>query len=177
MSFEISFQRLALYNQWMNASVYQAAEKLSASELNENRGAYFGSIIGTLNHIMVGDIFWFKRFADHLLAFNSLDCFRDIAKPESLNSIVYADLTSLKKAREIMDKYIVLFADELTDDLLSGSLKYTDSKGNESVRNVGYLLQHVFNHQTHHRGQLSTLFSQCGVDIGVTDMLDRIPSE
>ena len=62
MSFEVSFQRLALYNQWMNTSVYQAAKKLSASELNENRGAYFGSIIGTLNHIMVGDVFWFKRF-------------------------------------------------------------------------------------------------------------------
>jgi uncharacterized damage-inducible protein DinB len=152
MSFEISFQRLALYNQWMNVSVYQAAEKLSASELNENRGAYFGSIIGTLNHIMVGDIFWFKRFSNHPLAFSSLAYFRDIAKPESLNSIVYTDLGSLREARELMDKHIVLFADELTDDVLSSALRYTDSKGSESVKNVGYLLQHVFNHQTHHRG-------------------------
>ncbi|MFT6220772.1 MAG: putative damage-inducible protein DinB [Candidatus Endobugula sp.] len=177
MSFEVSFQRLALYNQWMNTSVYQAAKKLSASELNENRGAYFGSIIGTLNHIMVGDVFWFKRFSNHPLAFSSLDYFRDIAKPESLNSTMYADLASLNKAREIMDKHIVLFTDELTDDVLSSALKYTDSKGNESVKNVGYLLQHVFNHQAHHRGQVSTLFSQCGVDVGVTDMLALIPDE
>ncbi|EGG94301.1 DinB family protein [gamma proteobacterium IMCC1989] len=87
------------------------------------------------------------------------------------------DLDSLKEEREVMDEHIVSFAAELTDDVLSSALKYKDSKGNEYVKNLGYLLQHVFNHQTHHRGQASTLFSQCGVDVGVTDMVVCIPNE
>lgn len=177
MSSVINFERLALYNQWMNNNIYQAAEKLSASELNKDRGAYFSSITGTLNHIMVGDIFWFKRFSDHQAKFKSLEYFRGIERPESLNTIVHADLDSLRKKRAVMDKQIVLFTSELSDEFLSSTLRYRNSTGSEFSKNLGYLLQHVFNHQTHHRGQASALFNQAGVDVGVTDMLACIPNE
>lgn len=177
MSFKVSFERLALYNQWMNRRVYEAADKLSLAELNKDRGAYFGSIIGTLNHIMVGDIFWFKRFSDHQAKFQTLEYFRGIDKPGSLGAVVHADLAVLSKERESMDKHIVLFASELTDGAIASTLIYRDSTGNEFSKNFGFLLQHVFNHQTHHRGQVSTLFYQAGIDIGVTDMLEGVPNE
>lgn len=65
MELQPHFALMAFYNQWMNAKVYDAASKLTAAELNEERGAFFGSIFGTLNHIVVADTIWLKRFATH----------------------------------------------------------------------------------------------------------------
>jgi len=177
MSFKLSFERLALYSQWMNAGIYEATEKLSADEQNKDRGAFFGSIIGILNHLLVGDTFWFKRFAEHQASFESLEYFRSMAKPNSLSAIVHADLMTLREKRERMDENIILFTSELTDDVISSTLSYKNSTGEEFNKNFGHLLQHVFNHQTHHRGQVSTLLYQAGVDIGVTDMLAGIPND
>ena len=119
MSFKLSFERLALYSQWMNAGIYEATEKLSVDEQNKDRGAFFGSIIGILNHLVVGDTFWFKRFAEHQASFESLEYFRSMAKPNSLGAIVHADLMTLREKRERMDENIILFTSELTDDVIS----------------------------------------------------------
>jgi uncharacterized damage-inducible protein DinB len=175
MSFKLSFERLAIYNQWMNNGIYEAAGKLSPTEQNKDRGAYFCSIIGTLNHIMVGDILWFKRFSGHPAGFKSLEYFRTIEKPESLSSIVHVELADLASERQNMDRCILLFTSELTDDETTSTLNYQNSKGKEFNRNFGHLIQHVFNHQTHHRGQATTLLFQAGIDVGVTDMLGLIP--
>jgi uncharacterized damage-inducible protein DinB len=177
MSLKIGFERSAEYNQWMNKNIYDAAAKLSSDDLRTDRGAYFGSIIGTLNHIMVGDIFWFQRFADHQANFEDLDYFRTIERPDSLSAVVHTDLASLWTEREKMDNIIRHFISALTDDAMSSTLKYRNSKGKEFRKNFGYLLQHVFNHQTHHRGQVSTQLYQAGIDVGVTDMLAIIPDE
>ena len=172
-----SYERMAIYNQWMNESTYKAAAKLSLDELNKDRGAYFGSIIGILNHILVGDIFWFKRFANHQVKFLALEYFRIVEKPGSLDAIIHADLNALSEEREKMDDIILHFVSELTDEAIASTLIYTNSTGQEFSKNFGHLLQHVFNHQTHHRGQVSTLLYQAGIDIGVTDMLAGIPNE
>ncbi len=177
MSLKISFERLAAYNQWMNKNIYDAADKLGSDDLNTDRGAYFGSIIGTLNHIMVGDIFWFKRFADHKVYFQSLEYFRAKKKPSSLSAILQSDLVALAEERETMDSIILQFISELTDETIASTLNYRNSKGQEFNKNFGHLLQHVFNHQTHHRGQISTLLYQAGIDVGVTDMLAGIPND
>jgi len=76
-----------------------------------------------------------------------------------------------------MDEVIVRFIAELTDEVLACSLSYRNTKGIEATKNLGLLLLHLFNHQTHHRGQASTLLSQSGVDVGVTDLLVIIPDE
>jgi len=76
-----------------------------------------------------------------------------------------------------MDSVIKEFADELTDSVLSTSLTYTNTKGERFSKNFGHLVQHFFNHQTHHRGQISTLLNQAGIDLGVTDLLVGIPNE
>lgn len=79
--------------------------------------------------------------------------------------------------REIMDENIIEFSKALTSEVLTESLNYVNSKGVAAKQNFGWLIQHVFNHQSHHRGQVTTLLTQSGVDVGVTDMLYLIPNE
>lgn len=177
MSLKIGLERLAFYNQWMNKNIYQVSKQLNKEQLSEDKGAYFGSIIGTLNHIVVGDIYWFKRFSKHPRLSKSLEYFQNHELPNSLRSIIHDELHKLWVKREEMDKIIVRFTSELSDEVLSESLTYQNSVGEESTRNIGWLLQHVFNHQTHHRGQVTTLLNQSGIEVGVTDMLACIPKE
>ena len=177
MSLKSNFELMASYNQRMNSNTYQAASELSAEQLERDCGAFFGSIVGTLNHILVGDTIWLKRFASHQVVLPTLDYVRDIEAPVALNAALYSQFGELAKARVKMDDVIVQFTAELTDEAIACSLEYSNTKGQPLVKNFGYLLQHFFNHQTHHRGQVSTLLSQAGVDVGVTDLLICIPSE
>lgn len=176
MSLKANFELLADYNQWMNRNLYEAAASLKVCTLSENRGAFFGSIIGTLNHILVGDTIWLKRFSHHPAQLKALDSVRGLQTPQALDVILHADFAGLRDARMAMDKTIIAFVYELSDDILSSSLVYKNTKGEVFNKNFGHLIQHFFNHQTHHRGQVSTLLNQAGIDIGVTDLLVSIPN-
>lgn len=167
---------MADYNQWMNANIYVAAAKLKSVELTRERGAFFGSIFGTLNHILVGDTIWLKRFGEHSSALGSLDPIRNLNLPASLDVTLYPKFDDLREARVRMDEIIINFSLELTDSILETTLDYKNTKGVRFKKPMGALIQHFFNHQTHHRGQVSTLLSQSGTDIGVTDLLARIPN-
>lgn len=168
---------MADYNQWANENVYLAASKLDVDELSKNRGAFFGSIIGTLNHILVADIIWLKRFSEHPSKLKALDLVRDISKPKALNDILYPEFKCLESMRIKLDELIQGFIHELTEETLASNLFYNNAKGEPFIKNFGHLIQHFFNHQTHHRGQVSILLSQAGMDVGVTDLLARIRSE
>jgi len=170
-----NFQLMADYNQWMNRQVYDAAAKLSSRDLASDRGAFFGSVIGTLNHVLVGDVIWLKRFACHPENLNSLNYVRALDSPQSLDSILHSDLSALRKNREKIDAIILQFTDELTPLIVESSLSYRNMKNDPHEKKFGFLIQHFFNHQTHHRGQVTTLLSQLGVSVGVTDLLERIP--
>ena len=176
MSLTDHFQLMAHYNQWMNGNLYQAAATLSEAELHENRGAFFGSVLGTLNHILVGDTLWLQRFAEHPSGFSALDGVRQMLPPASLNTVLHEDFASLTVARLSMDETISAFCNELDDQTLESSLVYHNTRGDRFDRKLGFLVQHFFNHQTHHRGQVTTLLSQAGADVGVTDLLMCIPN-
>ncbi|WP_369855320.1 DinB family protein [Candidatus Thalassolituus haligoni] len=176
MSLKSYFELMAEYNQGMNESIYQAASKLSETDLAEDKGAFFGSIINTLNHILVGDTIWLQRFANHLENFPALDYVRVLETPKSLDTVLYSDFSELKEKRGEMDEIIKFFTKELTDNVISEPFSYKNTKGQAFIKNFGHVLQHFFNHQTHHRGQVSTLLYQHGIDIGVTDLLVNIPS-
>lgn len=176
MSLKTHFELMADYNQWMNESVYLAAGKLSADDLSQDRGAFFQSIIGTLNHILVGDIIWLKRFAEHPSSLKSLEHVRVLQKPLGLDTVLYFDFKELQIARVKLDKVIKDFASELTDEEIGSNLTYTNTKGELYSKNFGHVIQHFFNHQTHHRGQVTTLLNQQGIDVGVTDLLVGIPN-
>ncbi len=177
MSLKDHFELLAIYNQWMNSKVYECAGHLTAKDLTTDRQAFFGSILGTLNHILVGDTIWLKRFATHPSCLSSLREVAELPRPTSLDQIVFDDLGRLSEHRAWLDQMIVSWAAELSESDLDFVLAYRNSKGVPANKRFSSLVLHFFNHQTHHRGQVSTLLSQAGEDIGVTDLLAQIPEE
>lgn len=171
-----NFELMAKYNQWMNQNLYRSALQLSNEKLNKNQGAFFGSITGTFNHIVVADIIWLKRFANHPSKYKALEFINTIETPNSLNKMINENLQELKVLREKLDNAIVSFTLEIKEEELESSLSYTDTKGNMFTKDFSFVLQHFFNHQTHHRGQITTLLNQNAVDFGVTDLNFIIPS-
>ncbi|MBZ2206162.1 DinB family protein [Massilia soli] len=165
---------LASYNASMNQQVYSAAATLPKEALAADRGAFFGSILGTLNHIVAGDTIWLRRFAAHPSGFASLAAVLDMPAPASLAHIHSEDLASLTAHRARLDAIITALAAEISESDLGLQVCYRNARGDRRTY-FGPLLLHFFNHQTHHRGQVSTLLSQAGVDVGVTDLLAWIP--
>ncbi|HTN34122.1 MAG TPA: DinB family protein [Marinobacter sp.] len=176
MSIRQHFELLAAYNQVMNSKVYEAAGHLVPSELAKDRGAFFGSILGTLNHGIVGDTIWLKRFAAHPSS-SSLQEVKNLPDPASLSQIVFSDFDSLYQHRVWLDEHIINWINELPENGLDFVFRYHNTKGVPANKRYSSLIFHFFNHQTHHRGQVSTLLSQAGEDIGVTDLLALIPEE
>jgi len=165
---------LASYNAAMNGRLYSAAATLPNDVLNADRGAFFGSIMGTLNHIVAGDTIWLRRFMGHPSDFAALKPMAGIAAPAGLAYRYSDELDALLDHRVRLDAIITALAAEVSNSDLAQALSYRNSRG-DNRKHFGSLLLHFFNHQTHHRGQASTLLSQSGVDIGVTDLLERIP--
>lgn len=95
--------QFAEYNQWMNDKVYAAAAKLSTEELVRDRGAFFKSILGTLNHLVVADTLWLKRFANHPTPFSALTPVIALEKPQALNQIIFGELPDLHQRRQLLD--------------------------------------------------------------------------
>lgn len=162
---------MADYNQWMNGKLYAAARNLSPEMLSAERGAFFGSIIGTLNHVVVADTIWLQRFTAHPSPFESLDAIRALDTPEALDQILFADIEPLSSHRSMIDATISRWAHELDAADLEEAVAYNNMKGVANRKPLAALLVHFFNHQTHHRGQATTLLTQAGQDVGVTDVL------
>lgn len=167
---------MARYNAWMNAKLYAAAGSLSEDELLVDRGAFFGSILGTLNHIVVADTIWLKRFATHPGNHQSLAPIRQLPTPNNLGQLLFTDMASLAERRDWLDTVIKDWANSLTETDLDHVLQYTNMKGVAADKSFFSLTMHFFNHQTHHRGQVTTLLSQMSIDVGVTDLLELIPN-
>ena len=174
MSLVQQFQLMADYNCWMNDNLYGAASTLSAADLAEDRGAFFGSILGTFNHLLVADTIWLQRFAHHPNRFPALQPLLKTPVPRALDETLHEDFKTLRKARHQMDATILTFVNETVESDYERLLAYRNTKGDSFERHFGHLVLHFFNHQTHHRGQITTLLSQQGIDYGVTDLVLRI---
>lgn len=152
-------QMMALYNQWMNQKIYGLCEQLTEQELKSDRGAFFGSIQNTLNHLIYGDRAWLSRFTQ-------VPC-----SIPNLGQDLYPDFASLQSARNQLDQELIDWTATVTERWLAQPFSYT-SNVDQKTRTLptGVLVTHLFNHQTHHRGQVTTLLSQLGHDPGVTDL-------
>ncbi len=153
-------KRFARYNRWQNQSMYAAAATLPDGTRKRNMGAFFKSIHGTLNHLLVGDQLWLDRFEGVPTSIVSLD------------QELYGDFDVLEKQRVFTDNRLDRFVASLDEARLAGTLKFRRLSGDKSELTlpVAIVMMQFFNHQTHHRGQVTTLLMQCGVDVGVTDM-------
>lgn len=163
--------QMADYNQWMNQKVYEAVSAMGPERMHEDKGAFFGSIFASLNHICVGDTLWLKRFADVLQSYDAYSPIQALPMPESLDVFLANNFNDLKDRRVLLDEALLEISGLLTDEELLQPISYTNSKGVLAKKTLFNLLMHVFNHQTHHRGQITTLLSQSNIDIGITDLV------
>ncbi|MAG96179.1 MAG: damage-inducible protein DinB [Rhodospirillaceae bacterium] len=152
------FGRLAAYNTWANLRLYAACDELSESAYLQSRAAFFGGIHGTLNHILVGDRIWFARFEGRQPAVTALD------------QQLYGDLAGLRVARVAEDARIEAFVRHLGEDDFDQQVAYQNLAGESYEQPLGALLGHVFNHQTHHRGQVHAMMTAAGQTLPDTDL-------
>jgi uncharacterized damage-inducible protein DinB len=154
-------QRLARYNRWQNENLYGVADKLSDAERRRERGAFFGSIQGTLSHLLWADRMWMSRLAGTPRPSGGI--------PESVS--LYGDWSELKRERGAFDDAIVDWAERLDDAALAGELTwYSGAVKAERHEPIWLLVTHMFNHQTHHRGQVHCMLTQAGGKPGDTDL-------
>ncbi len=149
---------MARYNHWMNQKLYSICTEIPDSVRRQDRGAFFKSVHGTLNHLLFGDRSWMGRFMAQPFAAKAGD-------------ELYQDFEQLRQERQITDQQILDWAEQLSSDWLLQPFTYTSGIDRKTRTLPAWLLvTHMFNHQTHHRGQLTTLLSQLGYDPGVTDL-------
>jgi uncharacterized damage-inducible protein DinB len=146
-------RRMARYNRWANRRLYAACARLPEAEYLRPRQAFFGSLHGTLSHILVADWIWLDRLEGRPPRGLALD-----HRP-------FADLESLRVAREAEDARIIELVDGLGEAALAEDLIYrTVSTPQTEMRTPRHLcLLHMLNHQTHHRGQAHDQLSQTEV--------------
>lgn len=145
------FTLMADYNRWANARLYEAAASLSEEQFRRPVGVYFKTLLGTLNHLLVADRIWMHR----------LD--RTGTRPEKLNAIVFEDLTALRAAREVEDQRIVRYIEERSDADFEVVWEYRTLSGALQQQRIRDILAHLFNHQTHHRGQAHAALTLLGI--------------
>lgn len=155
--------QMCRYNRWMNGKVIDSSAKLSNDLLNLDQGAFFASIMHTLNHLYIVDQLWLARFSGAV-------------EPESkIDDLVYSDIEILRQPRIELDAEAEDFFSQCSNDWFEGELEFTSqADGLLYVVPKALAVMHLFNHQVHHRGQVSTMLYQQGMDIGVTD-LPRMP--
>lgn len=154
----LHYQLMARYNQWMNQRLYLVCQNLSDELRKTDLGAFFGSIHATLNHLLFADHAWMARFHNQ-------------PAPYYLGQEIYQNFAQLTAAREQFDQDIILFCEQLTPTWLTTEIHYRSGIDNLMRSLPGWaLLTHMFNHQTHHRGQITTLLTQQGIDVGITDI-------
>ena len=159
-----TFAMLAGYNAWANGRVYDAAAQLSDGEYRADRGAFFKSLHGTLNHLLVADRLWMRRFTEEGDA------------PNRLDTILFDEFLELRAAREAEDERITAYIDGLTAERIAAPFRYsTITNPREIEQPLGTALTHFFNHQTHHRGQAHAMLTAAGQETGDTDLFLLIP--
>ncbi len=154
-------QRMARYNRWQNENLYGVADALSDAERRKDRGAWFGSIHKTLSHILWGDQTWMSRFTD-------------LPKPEvgiPGSVTLYPDWEKLKSGRIAFDRTIMDWAERVDDEWLKADQTFFSAATQREWTHPRWVLvAHMFNHQTHHRGQVHSMLTQAGGRPSDTDL-------
>ena len=144
---------MANYNTWVNAQIFEVCRKISDEQYRKDLGTFFGSIHNTLNHILLVDFLYMGR-----LKGDSIDHIH------SLKQVLYDDLDSLVNARIERDRELTEYVQGLSQDELYRPVRYTRMSGEVCEENVEDILLTLFNHQTHHRGQVHAMLTQSGIE-------------
>lgn len=152
---------MARYNRWRNAATLAEAEGVGEAARRLDRGAFFGSIHGTLSHLLWADAMWMSRFDGA----PAPDCAIEA-------SAAFApDWTALKRDREALDDRIADWAGRVEQAWLDAPLRWwSGAAGREMERPAALCVAHLFNHQTHHRGQAHAMLTAAGARTAPTDL-------
>jgi uncharacterized damage-inducible protein DinB len=154
-------RRMARYNRWQNENLYGCADTLSDDERRRERGAFFGSIHKTLSHLLWGDQIWMSRFTNAPPPQGGI--------PESVS--LFPDWGGLKRERTVFDETIIAWADGIDAAWLEPNLTWFSAGAKREITKPTWVLvTHMFNHQTHHRGQVHCLLTQAGGKPHSTDL-------
>ena len=154
------FEMFSRYNAWANERLYAAAANLTDADYRADRGAFFKSMHGTLNHLLVADRIWMHRFTG------------TGPSGDKLNAILYDDLPSLRAARRSEDMRIVGYVEGLSTSDLEGHIRYQTITNPQTIeQRLAPALDHFFNHQTHHRGQAHALLTAITGDAPSFDLI------
>ena len=147
------FLSLANYNAWANERLYEAVRHLPGEEIARVReGAFFTTILGTLSHLLIADRLWLDRVRGRP------------ARHQRLDEVIAEDVESLWTARREEDREILHYCDGLSEAALLQDIAYTTVAGEQQVTRLDRILVHLFNHQTHHRGQAHALVLEAGAE-------------
>jgi len=165
------FQLLAEYNKQTNQEVLGILEGLPQQQLSQDLGSYYSSILGLMNHILVTDATWIRRFGNNLPELNGLTPHLPTFELKTWKDIIWNSLSLLKPVRTSVDEVIVQAFQRVSEDKYNLKIKYQDYKGQEQQKIAWYAFLHFFNHQTHHRGQVAVLLDQLSVENDFSNLI------
>ena len=159
-------EMLAGFNAFANGIIYGVSAELDDAEYRRDRKAFFGSIHNTLNHLLVVDRLWIARLMGY--------------EPEgitSLKQILYDEFDELRTARVAEDQKLLDFVSELDESRLSEVYEYRRMTGELRRETMNEMIFTLFTHQTHHRGQVHTMLTQCDKKIPDMDLVDFLDAQ
>jgi uncharacterized damage-inducible protein DinB len=168
------FQAFAKYNQSVDLSISELVEPLTEEKIKEKTKAFFPSIFETMNHNFMSDLFWLKRFKDGFQDSKALSNEVVSLDFRGLRTEMEGDYTKLFQYRKQADEVILQLIEEWDENTLKSVFKYKTFKGEAMENNLWKILLQWFNHQSHHRGQISVLLDMIDVKNDYSSMMNRI---
>jgi uncharacterized damage-inducible protein DinB len=169
-------QLLAEYNALTNIDMIKILETLPEKKINDKSGAYFESVLGLLNHLLTSDIIWVKFFTEKFEEASALKSDLPDLKQAKWKEIVWTDLETYKKARLDFDRTIKELFSLIPEDKYKTILSRRNFKGEEEKITAWHSFIHLFNHETHHRGQIAVLLDQLGIENDFSNLIWRFKS-
>jgi len=165
-----SFQISVLYNQRMNQQLLICCQQLSQTQCEQETGSFFPNVIAYWNHLLFGDLILIRRIIANKIAGLSLSLLDGLPIATSTSDCYCSTIDEVIELRTKVDIIIEQVINALSENDISKLIHYKTTEGDEVSARVSDILQHMFNHQTHHRGQLTCVLSQLGINFGCTDL-------
>jgi uncharacterized damage-inducible protein DinB len=165
-----NFRMMALYNQRINEQLLNCCLLLPNEVLEKETHSFFSNIVSYWNHLLFGDLILLGRLGLNEVAQLSPSDFLSFPSPKSPQDTYFRNLEDIVVTRKELDELIIQYCNNLTAEECEGFISYKTTEGELVTKEISIITQHIFNHQTHHRGQLTCVLSQFGVDYGSMDL-------
>lgn len=175
MSLAKNFKMMSLYNQRINQQLINCCLQLPSSVLNKQTGSFFPTIISYWNHLLFGDLILLSRLAQNRIGQLCPKKLANFPHPQSPNDIYHTNIKIITQLRSQVDDLIVDYCNKLSEQDINTFITYHTTEGDKITKAAADVTQHLFNHQTHHRGQLTCILSQWGIDYGCMDLPVIVP--